>query len=104
VYLRTHGATVEVTDNPDRAALRTELGIDDANASCHTAIVDGYAIEGHVPAEAIRRLLDERPDAIGLTLPGMPSDSPGMGGEPADWKNQPVRLVHVDGSLSDWES
>ena len=75
MYLRTHGATVDVTDDPERAAYRAELGIDDAVASCHTAEVDGYVIEGHVPAEAIQRLLTERPDVIGLALPGMPSDS-----------------------------
>ena len=48
-------------------------------ASCHAAEVGGFLIEGHVPAAAIDRLLDERPDAIGLALPGMPADSPGMG-------------------------
>lgn len=103
MYLRTHGATVDVTDDPERATYRTELGIDDEVASCHTAEVDGYVIEGHVPAEAIQRLLTERPDAIGLALPGMPADSPGMGGDTEDWTNQPVVLVNTDGSLSDWD-
>jgi hypothetical protein len=65
----------------------------------HRPIVDGYAIEGHVPAEAIRRLLADRPDAAGLALPGMPSDSPGMGGDQASWSNQPVMLVDRDGSF-----
>ncbi len=102
MYLRTHGATVDVTDDPERATYRTELGIDDEVASCHTAEVDGYVIEGHVPAEAIEQLLIERPDAVGLALPGMPADSPGMGGDTDDWANQPVVLVHTDGSLSDW--
>lgn len=103
MYLRTHGATVDVTDDPERATYRTELGIDDQVASCHTAEADGYVIEGHVPAEAIQRLLTERPDAIGLALPGMPADSPGMGGDPDEWANQPVVLVNTDGSLSDWD-
>ncbi|MGE0731084.1 MAG: DUF411 domain-containing protein [Acidimicrobiia bacterium] len=80
-----------------------ELGIDDEVASCHTAEVDGYVIEGHVPAEAIQRLLTEGPDAIGLALPGMLADSPGMDDTPADWAAQPVVLVHADGSLSDWD-
>ena len=88
MYLRAHGATVNVTDDPERAAIRSELGIDDVVASCHTAEVDGYVIEGHVPAEAIERLLTERPDAIGLALTGMPGDSPGMGGDTDDWANQ----------------
>jgi len=103
VYLRTHGATVDVTDDPERAAYRNELGIDNEVSSCHTAKVDGYVIEGHVPAEAIERLLNERPDAIGLALPGMPADSPGMGGDANDWANQPVVLVKADGALSEWE-
>lgn len=55
-----------------RAGLTAEL------SSCHTAFIDGYVIEGHVPAEDVRRLLSERPDALGLTVPGMPIGSPGM--------------------------
>ena len=102
MYLRTHGATVDVTEDPQRATYRTALGIDDQVASCHTAKVDGYVIEGHVPAEAIERLLTERPDAVGLALPGMPADSPGMGGDVDDWANQPVVLVKADGSLLEW--
>lgn len=89
-------------DDPERAAYRAELGIADDLASCHTAIVDGYAIEGHVPAQAIQRLLAERPDAIGLALPGMPADSPGMGGDEETWADQPVLLVERDGSTVDW--
>lgn len=102
MYLRTHGATVDVTEDPQRATYRTVLGIDDQVASCHTAEVDGYLIEGHGPAEAIERLLTERPDAVGLALPGMPADSPGMGGDVDDWANQPVLLVKADGSLLEW--
>ena len=63
-------------------------------------MVDGYAIEGHVPAEAIRQLLTDRPDAAGLALPGMPGDAPGMGGDASSWIGQPVALVQLDGSLS----
>jgi hypothetical protein len=102
VYLRTHGAIVEVVDDPDRAAFRAAGGISDAAASCHTAQIDGYLIEGHVPAEAIARLLRERPAGVGLALPGMPSDSPGMGGDLAAWSAQPVVLIGDDGSLSTW--
>lgn len=57
---------------------KQEVGLDFSLASCHTAFVDGYAIEGHVPAEDILRLLEERPDIAGLTVPGMPVGSPGM--------------------------
>lgn len=61
--------------------------------------MDGYAIEGHVPIEAIERLLAERPDILGLALPGMPADSPGMGGDKTTWATQPVVAVGADGSL-----
>ncbi len=100
MYLRTEGATVDMTDDPDRPAYRASLGIPDSAQSCHTAVVEGYAIEGHVPAEAIRRLVTERPDAAGLALPGMPGDAPGMGGDSTSWTSQPVVLVLRDGSLT----
>ncbi len=76
-----------------------ENGVPEGAASCHTALVDGYVIEGHVPAGAIVRLLDERPNAIGLALPGMPADSPGMGGTPETWEAQPVALIGPSGEL-----
>jgi hypothetical protein len=60
---------------------KLENGVPQRMASCHTALVDGYVIEGHVPASDIRRLLEERPDAVGLAVPGMPYGSPGMGPE-----------------------
>lgn len=88
-----------MTDDPTRSEFRQSVGIPDSVASCHTAIVEGYAIEGHVPAEAIGRLLADRPDAVGLALPGMPPDSPGMGGDQVSWAGQPVILVTRDGSL-----
>lgn len=56
-------------------------------------------IEGHVPAGAILRLLAERPDAVGLALPGMPPDSPGMGGDPETWESQSVVLIQYSGEL-----
>jgi hypothetical protein len=103
VYLRTHGAIVDVTDDPDLVSFRKARGIPEDVASCHTAEVDGYLIEGHVPAEAIERLLAERPDAVGLALPGMPTDSPGMGGNETSWAAQPVMLVGKDGALTAWD-
>lgn len=102
MYLREHGARVTVADDANRAAFRAERGIPDAVASCHTAEIDGYVVEGHVPAEAIAQLLAERPDAIGLALPGMPADSPGMGGDASTWARQPVLLLERDGTQSDW--
>ena len=100
MYLQQHGADVEVTDDPNRAEFRTQHDIPDAAASCHTATVDGYLIEGHVPVGAIIRLLDDRPDAIGLALPGMPADSPGMGGDEDTWESQSVMIINNDGSIT----
>lgn len=68
-------------------------------ASCHTALVEGYVVEGHVPASAIVRLLEQSPTAVGLALPGMPADSPGMGGDPDAWETQPVALITNRGQL-----
>ena len=89
-----------MSEDPERASFRLSLGVPDAAASCHTGVVDGYAIEGHVPALAIQRLLADRPNAVGLALPGMPGDSPGMGGNEQTWRVQPVSLINRDGSLS----
>lgn len=77
-YLRANGFTVRVTDTDDLDAAARAQGVPDALRSCHTATVEGYAIEGHVPAQDIRRLLRERPRAAGLAVPGMPVGSPGM--------------------------
>ena len=76
-HLRDNGFSVRVNDVGNNAA-RVRLGIPAKLGSCHTAQVSGYAIEGHVPAADIKRLLSERPDAIGLAVPGMPVGSPGM--------------------------
>ena len=77
-----------------------ELGVPDVAASCHTSLVAGYAVEGHVPIEAIEQLLRDRPDVVGLTVPGMPGDSPGMGGDETTWANQDVLAIEADGSLT----
>lgn len=79
VHLEANGFKVQVHDSGNTAA-RARLGIPMRLGSCHTALVDGYAIEGHVPAREIRRLLAERPGAVGLAVPGMPVGSPGMDG------------------------
>ena len=79
-------------------SLKQSLGLTPEQFSCHTALVDDYVIEGHVPAADIRRLLDTRPDVIGLTVPGMPYGSPGMGSEDSR-DAYDVLLVRRDGSL-----
>ena len=78
-HLEANGFKVKVNDSGN-TAMRTKLGVDNKYGSCHTALVGGYAIEGHVPAREIQRLLREKPQAIGLAVPGMPIGSPGMDG------------------------
>ncbi|MFW6091246.1 MAG: DUF411 domain-containing protein [Actinomycetota bacterium] len=80
-YLAGEGFTVEpvVVDNP--AAVSDQHGVPAELGSCHVSIVDGYFVEGHVPVDAVRRLLDERPEIDGISLPGMPAGTPGMPGE-----------------------
>jgi hypothetical protein len=70
--------TTVVLDEDALAAKKRALGVSDAMSSCHTGTIGGYAVEGHVPAEDVARLLKERPDALGLAVPGMPLGSPGM--------------------------
>ena len=86
-YLRKQGFTVVAHDTSGMSAVKAELGVPDAMASCHTAMVGGYVIEGHVPAADIERLLKEHPKVVGLSVPGMVTGSPGMeGGTPEHYK------------------
>lgn len=79
--MRQVGFRVDVHDTDDLVPIKQRVGVPHRLSSCHTAEVGGYFIEGHVPAEDIARLLAERPDAKGLTVPGMPLGSPGMEAE-----------------------
>jgi len=79
-HLEANGFRVKVNDTGNDA-MRKRLGVADKYGSCHTALVGGYALEGHVPAREISRLLKEKPAAIGLAVPGMPVGSPGMDGK-----------------------
>lgn len=98
-HLKRSGFAVEASEVEDTAPIRKMLGMPQRLASCHTATASGYALEGHVPASDIERLLQQRPKALGLAVPGMPAGSPGMEtgarAEPYD-----VLLVHADGSSS----
>ena len=94
-HLKATGFQVAAQDVPDIAEYKTKHGVPDALRSCHTAIVDGYVIEGHVPAAEILRLLQERPKAVGLAVPGMPLGSPGMEGSVRD--KYSVLLFTADG-------
>jgi hypothetical protein len=78
--LRGAGFVVDIIDEADMKGVKTKLGVPEELVSCHTAEVDGYVIEGHVPVESVKRLLAEKPKAIGLSVPGMPAGSPGMEG------------------------
>ncbi|BCB17175.1 DUF411 domain-containing protein [Bosea sp. ANAM02] len=77
-HIKAAGFPVDVVQVNDVMPLKARLGVPEALMSCHTAEIGGYVIEGHVPAEAVKRLLIERPKAIGLAVPGMPVGSPGM--------------------------
>lgn len=77
-HIKAAGFPVEVVELPDVMPLKTRLGVPEALMSCHTGEIAGYVIEGHVPAEAIKRLVVERPQAKGLAVAGMPIGSPGM--------------------------
>jgi hypothetical protein len=95
-HLAAHGFSVKV-NNSGNADIRARLGVPSKLGSCHTGLVAGYAIEGHVPADDIKRLLAEKPVAIGLAVPGMPVGSPGM---EMDGRRDPydVRLIARDGT------
>jgi hypothetical protein len=79
-HLEADGFRVRVFDVADPSIYRAALGMPQRYGSCHTARVGGYVIEGHVPAREIRRLLREKPNALGIAVPGMPIGSPGMDG------------------------
>jgi|SRR3989304_9227309 len=77
-YLRQNGFEVKTMDQSDMDSIKKRYGVTHV-ASCHTALIDGYVIEGHVPVSAINKLLREKPEIIGISAPGMPMNSPGMG-------------------------
>ena len=99
-HMQKAGFAVEVHDVQDINLAKDRVGVPHGKGSCHTAEVGGYFVEGHVPAEDVKRLLADRPDARGLVVPGMPAGSPGM--ELPDGRVQPyvVELVARDGSTS----
>jgi len=95
-HLRANGFTVDAKDVTEAAlvSMKRDVGVPSALESCHTAIVDGYVVEGHVPADVIQEFLDEHPKAVGLAVPGMPLGSPGM---ESDVK-QPYNVLVFDAS------
>ncbi|MDM0039812.1 DUF411 domain-containing protein [Variovorax sp. J22G21] len=99
-HLNQNGFATRINDDGNNTAARTRLRIPAALGSCHTGLVAGYALEGHVPAREIQRLLKEKPQAIGLAVPGMPIGSPGMDGPAYGGQRDAydVLLVLADGS------
>lgn len=97
-HMRKAGFPIEVRNENDVEPTKRRVGVPAGKGSCHTAEVAGYFVEGHVPAEDVKRLLAKKPDARGLTAPGMPVGSPGM--EMPNGRTQPyaVELVKRDGS------
>src|SRR6476620_3579486 len=98
-HLEANGfaAKVNAADSGALTELKREAGIGDKLASCHTAKIDGYVIEGHGPGTDIKRLITERPEAVDLTVPGMPVGSPGME-QGADFEPYDVLLIKKDGT------
>lgn len=99
-HMRQAGFEVVVDETDDLDSIRNKLGVPHTKNSCHTAEVGGYVVEGHVPAEDVKRMLSEKPKARGLVLPGMPMGSPGM--ESPDGKVTPytVELVGMNGATT----
>ena len=91
-HLREAGFEVEANDLNDLSSIKSHYGVQRTFSSCHTAIVEGYVVEGHVPADVVARLLEERPEVAGITVPGMPIGSPGMEGPNA----QPYEVLSFD--------
>jgi len=79
-HLEQNGFTVEVVDMPDLSAVKTKYGVTSALQACHTGVIGDYVVEGHVPADLIVKMLEEKPAIAGLAVPGMPAGSPGMEG------------------------
>ena len=97
-HIRANGFAPAVHDEEEMEALKNKLKVPEGVRSCHTAQVDGYLIEGHVPASDIRRLLAERPKTAGLAVPGMPSLTPGMAPQGVEPKDFGVVSFQPDGS------
>ncbi|MFV2062961.1 MAG: DUF411 domain-containing protein [Chloroflexota bacterium] len=92
-YMREQGFTVDGYEDPDIVSFKDSSGIPLTAQACHTAIVDGYIVEGHVPIEAVNDLLEQRPAIDGIALAGMPQGSPGMSGQ----KQGPFEVVAFSG-------
>lgn len=84
-YLRQQGFDVTAINTPNMSSIKRQYGVPEGLEGCHTVLIGGYVVEGHVPADVLQRLLAEKPNIKGVSLPGMPMGSPGMSGP----KNMP---------------
>lgn len=94
-HLEANGFRVVTHDVSDTSSIRQRIGIPDDFGSCHSAVVEKYALEGHVPAKEITRMLKEKPDAIGLAVPSMPLGSPGMDGPDYGGRRMPYDVLLI---------
>ena len=100
-YLEENGFTVDINTVDDMDPIRERYGIPEDAVGCHTSVIDDYVVEGHVPVEAIERLLSERPAIEGISVVGMPSNSPGMGAP----TGQPLEILSFgDGRVATYMS
>ena len=98
VHMQEHGFAVTVHETGN-TAVRAKLGLPQRLGSCHTALVGGYLLEGHVPAADVRKLLHQKPTALGLAVPGMPVGSPGMDGPAYNGRKDPYDVLLVSKNL-----
>lgn len=99
-YLRANGMEVKTQDIEDMGSIKERFGVPGRLSSCHTAVVGGYIVEGHVPIEDIKKLLQDRPNATGITAPGMPVGSPGMEVEGRAADKYDIILFDANGNQS----
>jgi len=99
-YLKREDVNVTVVDVEDMSPIKEQHGIPRNLESCHTTMIGGYVVEGHIPMEVIERLLEEKPDIKGIALPGMPSGSPGMPGpKTEEWT---IYALNNDGTVTEF--
>lgn len=98
-HLESKGYEIETVLSDDMDEVKNQFNVPDALQSCHTALIEGYVIEGHVPEEAIKKLLEEKPDIYGIGMAGMPSGSPGMPGPKEDFFIYEIESDGTQGKL-----
>ena len=91
--LRTNGFIVTVVEHPNMTLIKQKYGVREDLEGCHSTVIDGYVVEGHVPVTSIKRMLAEKPEIKGISLPGMPEGSPGMTGS----KEGPFEILSISG-------